>query len=470
MTASPSFFGWKVLWATFVLAVFGWGVGFYGPPVFLHAVVQRTGWSVGLVSGAVTLHFLAGTGVVANLPRLYRRLGVARTTAGGAALLALGVAGWAVAQAPWQLYAAAVLSGMGWVTLGAAAVNALIAPWFVRRRPAALGMAYNGASVGGIVFSPLWVFLIAQTGFAQAALWVGLAMVAVIAVLSHKVFNVTPQQLGQASDGDASGGDRADGVSSDGVPSGGASSGGVPSASAQSGATPPASAPSGAAQADASPPALATNLRHDRAFVTLAAGMALGLFAQIGLIAHLLSLLAPLLGAQTAGLAMGLATASAIAGRSLVGWLMPPGADRRKIACAAYAVQIAGSLVLMLAADHAWAVWVGVVLFGSGIGNATSLPPLIAQTEFAREQAARVVPLIVALSQGAYAFAPAAFGALRSLLQPSGLALTGFLAAAALLQAAAIACFAAGRGAHGSRDPCGKRGAYEKHGAERGAR
>ncbi|MDH0685758.1 MFS transporter [Achromobacter animicus] len=443
MPASPSFFGWKVLYATFMLAIFGWGVGFYGPPVFLHAVVQRTGWSVGLVSGAVTLHFLAGTVVVANLPRLYRRIGVARTTAGGAALLALGVAGWAVAQAPWQLYAAAVVSGMGWVTLGAAAVNALIAPWFVRRRPAALGMAYNGASVGGIVFSPLWVFLIAQAGFAQAALWVGIAMVAVIAVLSHKVFKVTPQQIGQAPDGDLSAG----------VPSGGSSSAGSSSVGIQSSGTPPATAPSRAAQESAATPTprLAIKLRQDRAFVTLAAGMALGLFAQIGLIAHLLSLLAPILGAQTAGLAMGLATASAIAGRSLVGWLMPPGADRRKIACAAYAVQIAGSLVLMLAADHAWALWTGVVLFGSGIGNATSLPPLIAQTEFSREQAARVVPLIVALSQGAYAFAPAAFGALRTWLQPSGLTLPGFLAAAALLQAAAIACFAAGRGAHAKR-------------------
>ena len=453
MPAFPSFFGWKVLCATFLLAVFGWGVGFYGPPVFLHAVVQRTGWSVGLVSGAVTLHFLAGTVVVANLPRLYRRIGVARTTAGGAALLALGVAGWAVAQAPWQLYAAAVISGMGWVTLGAAAVNALIAPWFVRRRPAALGMAYNGASVGGIVFSPLWVFLIAHAGFAQAALWVGTAMVAVIAVLSHKVFKVTPQQIGQAPDGDPSGGVPLDGVPLGGVSSSGVPSRGAPSDGIQSSGTPPATAPSRAAQESAAPrtPRLAIKLRHDRAFVTLAAGMALGLFAQIGLIAHLLSLLAPILGAQTAGLAMGLATASAIAGRSLVGWLMPPGADRRKIACAAYAVQIAGSLVLMLAADHAWALWTGVVLFGSGIGNATSLPPLIAQTEFAREQAARVVPLIVALSQGAYAFAPAAFGALRTWLQPSGLTLPGFLAAAALLQAAAIACFAAGRGAHAKR-------------------
>ena len=413
MSKPKAFFGWTVLCATFVLAVFGWGVGFYGPPVFLHAVAQRTGWGVALVSGAVTLHFLCGTLVVANLPRLYKRHGVPAVTLGGAVLLALGVAGWAVAARPWQLYASALFSGMGWVTLGAAAVNALIAPWFVRRRPAALGMAYNGASVGGIVFSPLWVYLIAHAGFAQAALWVGLAMVAIIAVLSRKVFAVTPQQLGQQPDG---------------------------------------AAWQGQAQSAAAPIAPVPDLWRDRAFLTLAAGMALGLFAQIGLIAHLLSLLAPLLGAQTAGVAMGLATAAAIAGRTLVGWLMPAGADRRKVACLAYAIQICGSLILMLAGQHLWAVWLGVLLFGSGIGNATSLPPLIAQAEFSREDAQRVVPLIVAMAQGAYAFAPALFGVLRALSAQAAYPLVWFLAVAACLQAAAIACFALGR-----LNPAGRR-------------
>jgi hypothetical protein len=57
----------------------------------------------------------------------------------------------------------------------------------------------------------------------------------------------------------------------------------------------------------------------------------------------------------------------------------------------------------------------GVVLFGFGIGNATSLPPLIAQVEFVKEDVPRVVPMIVALGQGIYAFAPAAFGLIREL-------------------------------------------------------
>ena len=63
------FFGWRVVAAAFVLAAFGWGVGFYGPPIYLHAVVERTGWSVALVSAAVTAHFLVGVPVVANMPR-----------------------------------------------------------------------------------------------------------------------------------------------------------------------------------------------------------------------------------------------------------------------------------------------------------------------------------------------------------------------------------------------------------------
>ena len=31
-TADPkTFFGWRVMWAAFVVAMFGWGIGFYGP-------------------------------------------------------------------------------------------------------------------------------------------------------------------------------------------------------------------------------------------------------------------------------------------------------------------------------------------------------------------------------------------------------------------------------------------------------
>src|SRR5262245_21479217 len=70
------FHGWRVVGSAFVVAVFGWGVGFYGPPVFLSAVQSARGWPLALVSAAVTTHFLVGALTGANLPAIHRRLGL----------------------------------------------------------------------------------------------------------------------------------------------------------------------------------------------------------------------------------------------------------------------------------------------------------------------------------------------------------------------------------------------------------
>src|SRR5262249_61425904 len=93
---------------------------------------------------------------VANRAALYRRFGRPAVTRAGAVSLAAGVLAWAAAVSPWQLFVATIFSGAGWVALSAAAVNAIVSPWFVRGRAAALAMAYNGASIGGGGFSPLW--------------------------------------------------------------------------------------------------------------------------------------------------------------------------------------------------------------------------------------------------------------------------------------------------------------------------
>ena len=82
----------------------------------------------------------------------------------------------------------------------------------------------------------------------------------------------------------------------------------------------------------------------------------------------------------------------------------------------------------------------GVVLFGLGLGNATSLPPLIPQADFTPADTGRAVALVTACSQAAYAFAPFAFGALREAAPAAqeGAAPALFLAAAGAQALAAI--------------------------------
>ncbi|MGY4433050.1 MFS family permease [Bradyrhizobium sp. F1.13.1] len=128
--------------------------------------------------------------------------------------------------------------------MGVAAVNAIVSPWFVRRRPAALAVAYNGANVGGIIFSPLWAAAIAKLGFAVAAAAIGLILVVVVWLLASTVLSRAPEQTGSMPDGAA-----------------------------------PAEE---TVSAKCARPLPGSPLWRDRKFLTLAAGMSLGLFPQIG--------------------------------------------------------------------------------------------------------------------------------------------------------------------------------------------
>src|SRR4029078_4941721 len=116
---------------------------------------------------------------------------------------------------------------------------------------AALAMAYNGASIGGIVFSPLWVVAIDMLGFLTATLMIGATSALSVWVLADRFFSKTPQGMGLTPDGDA--------------PDRPAATLTFPAAKALPGRL----------------------LWRHPSFLTLAAGMSLGLFAQIGLITHL---------------------------------------------------------------------------------------------------------------------------------------------------------------------------------------
>ena len=371
MVAAGRFFGWSVAWSAFAIAVFAWGIGFYGPSVFLQSLHQTRGWPISQISFAVTAHFLLSAIVIACLPEIHRQLGIAKTTFLGAVLTAAGLVLWSSSREPWQLFAAAIPSGAGWAMTSGAALNAIVARWFDRDRPMAIALAFNGASVGGVLFVPMWVVLIRSIGFPSAALLVGGCMVAVVAYLCVRFLAKSPEEMGLAPDGDAS------------------------------------------HQAGARPKPRRTRIEIVRSarFITISAAFSLGLFAQIGLLAHLVARLTPELGIEHAGLLVSLATVCAVIGRTAAGkWI--GGHDRRLAAAANFAVQIAGVLLLIFDSGSV-GLTLGCALFGLGIGNLTSLPPLIVQKEFEREDAATAVALIIAINQAVFAFAPAIIGAMR---------------------------------------------------------
>src|SRR5436190_17069960 len=398
------FYGWTVVGATFVMAMFSFGLGFYGLTVYLASLQRLHGWSASTVSAPVTVYYVAGALLTAATSGLYERLGPRAVVIGGSIAMVSGVAALGIVARPWQLYPVFLVMSVGWGAMSGAAINVILAPWWQRRRGLAVSIAFNGATLGGVLVAPVLVGLIDALGFTRA-----LAVAAVVSLMALLVtaalMRRDPRELGLGPDG----------------------------------GTAPVVHAEDPAAAKASQRGRGEALRTWR-FWSVSAPFALGLAAQVGVLTHLVALVSPAVGAGGTARAVGTTTAAALIGRLLTGVVVDR-LNRRAVASATLVIQILGLAVLTWL-PSATAVYVGCALFGLGVGNLTTLPGLILAVEWPRERFSALVGLAVGINQLTFAFGPSLVGVLRDRVGGDALA----LGACATLQALAAAMILLGPG------------------------
>ena len=377
--ATTLYHGWLVVAAAFIVAMYGFGLGFYGPGIYLLALKTVHGWSTAGLSSAITCYYILGATLLFScVGPLFDRQGARTLVMTGTVALACGVVSLTLVTQPWHVYAAFALMSVGWAAMSGAAINIIVAPWFDRRRGLALSWSLNGASAGGVVIVPLLTFLITRFGVAIALDAVAASMLAILFPVAALVLR--PRRPGEHDQAD---GDAASGRSMQ----------------------PAASSP-----AEISRFRLAAVLRSRR-FLTTSIPFALGLTAQVGFLTHQIAFLSPLVGTVAAGWAVSLTTTAAVLGRIGTGFFVDR-LDRRAVACVNFFAQALAMAILATSVSPAM-LYLGCGLFGLGVGNATSLPGLIVQHEFPKRHFSRVVSLVVAINQFSFAFGPSLLGQLE---------------------------------------------------------
>src|SRR5947199_1860694 len=244
--------------------------------------------------------------------------------------MAAGVAALGVLTQPWQLYPTFLVMSLGWGAMSGAAINIILAPWFQRRRGLVVSIAFNGATLGGVIIAPALIPLIDAVGFPRALATAAFVLLVVLVAVAAGVMRRGPEELGLGPDG----------------------------APRPSTLTEPS--------VGVGPRWRGDELRTWR-FWSVSAPFALGLAAQVGVLTHLVALAGPTLGAGGAARAVGTTTATALVGRLLTGVVVDR-VNRRVVASATLVVQMLG-LALLATAPSAAAVYAGCVLFGLGVGN-----------------------------------------------------------------------------------------------------
>jgi MFS family permease len=203
-TATPArglYHGWKVLAALFISGFFVYGGGLYCFTLFVTPLTREFGWTREATGGIVSAFWLSAPLLIVG-GFATKRFGVTRLLLIGIVIEALCVMLLSTVSTLWQMYLLRAAMGFGKV-MWAISIPVVISHWFSRRFAFALGIAWAGWHVGGMVLSPVCSWIIEQAGWRTACVALGLALLTIALLPVAWAQRIrSPAALGLGLDGD----------------------------------------------------------------------------------------------------------------------------------------------------------------------------------------------------------------------------------------------------------------------------
>jgi MFS family permease len=196
------FYGWWIVVAAFLNLFFSVGIVYYGFPVFYPAFVA----SLGFTRSQVTQGFLLGF-LIVGLPcaliagALIDRIGARLVILSGIGLIGLPLILMGYMTRLWQYEALCIVEVLGYTLAGPLANQVLITQWFRVRRGRAMGYAYLGLGLGGVVSPALTNLLIRDFGWRHAIEVIGSTILVVLFPVGLLITRSTPADMGLTPDG-----------------------------------------------------------------------------------------------------------------------------------------------------------------------------------------------------------------------------------------------------------------------------
>jgi MFS family permease len=358
MTNQPGhiFYGWWIVLAAFLNLFFAVGVIFYGFPVFYTAFVE----SLGFTRAQVTQGFLLGF-ILVGLPFgllagvLIDRIGPRGAILSGVGFIGLSLILMGFITRLWQYEILCVTEVLGYVLAGPIANQVLVARWFRKKRGRAMGYAYLGLGLGGVVAPLTAHYLLSAIGWRIAIQTVGLVILAVLYPVAIWITRSSPADLALVPDG------------TKGTPT------------------------------DTDPDTASTKIRwvlKSTNFWLILIGSFLVVGAIGAVIQHFILFLKDL--GYSGSLASQFSTillASSLAGRVAVGYV----ADRltKKNIMAVFYVTIGGAVFLLGLSNNSLAIWIFAIVFGFSMGADYMLIPLVSAECFGTQSLGKILGLII---------------------------------------------------------------------------
>ena len=196
---SHVFYGWWIVGASFLIALYVGGVVFYGFTTIFEPIAHELGWSYTQISFAASLRGLE-MGLIAPLVGiLVDRWGPRRLIFSGAVVTAAGLILLSRTTSLGMFYGAFALIAIGMSCCTMTVLMTAIANWFQQKVGMASGIAVSGFGFSGILI-PVIVRLIEMYDWRITMIILALGMLITVLPLSF-FFRHKPEQYGYLPDG-----------------------------------------------------------------------------------------------------------------------------------------------------------------------------------------------------------------------------------------------------------------------------
>lgn len=194
------FYGWWIVVASFLIAVYIGGAVFYGFTAFFEPIAEEMGWSYTQLSIAASLRGFEIGLLSPVIGFLVDRWGPRRIVFGGVLTTVLSLIIFSYTTSLIMFYGAFALLALGTSACTVTVLLTTIANWFRRRMGIASGIAIAGFGFSGVLI-PVIVKLIDTYDWRQTAIILALGMIVLILPLSL-LFRHRPEQYGYFPDGE----------------------------------------------------------------------------------------------------------------------------------------------------------------------------------------------------------------------------------------------------------------------------
>lgn len=190
------FYGWFVVFACFLLMATGWGMVYNTASLFLVPISEELGLLRSEISFTMTLRSLVQMLTSLFAGRIFRRFSILGIMKVMSLVLVVNYILFGFASQLWQIYVLTLIGALANAFIGVVPLSVIIGNWFQEKRGSALGFAFMGSGVGGMLYSSLTGKWILNYGWQRSYQLQALVMFLIIVPTVFILMKEKPEDMG----------------------------------------------------------------------------------------------------------------------------------------------------------------------------------------------------------------------------------------------------------------------------------